>query len=42
MIVSVVFVLDSYTVSQKTSHLCLAITLTHVDGFRYFWQKCYR
>jgi len=31
-----------YTVSQKTSHLWLAITLTHVHRFWYFWQKCYR
>jgi len=21
-------------------NLWLAITLTHVNGFRYFWQKC--
>jgi len=27
---------------SKTSHLWLAITLTHVNGFWYFWQKCYR
>jgi len=25
-----------YTVSQKTSHLWFAITLTHMSGFRYF------
>jgi len=25
-----------YTVSQKTSHLCLAITLTHINGFWHF------
>jgi len=25
-----------YTVSEKTSHLWLAITLTHVNGFWYF------
>jgi len=25
-----------YTVSQKTSHLWLAITLTNVNGFWYF------
>jgi len=31
----------NYTVSQKTSHRWLAITLTHVNGFWYFWQKCY-
>jgi len=31
-----------YTVSQKMSHLCLAINLTHVNRFWYFWQKCYR
>jgi len=30
-----------YTVSQKTSHLWLAITLTHMNGFWHFWQKCY-
>jgi len=30
-----------YTVSQKMSHLWLAITLTHMNGFLYFWQKCY-
>jgi len=31
-----------YTVSQKTFHLWLAITLIHVNGFGYFLQKCYR
>ena len=32
-----------YTVSEKTFHLWLAITLTHMNGFfLYFWQKCYR
>ena len=31
-----------YTVSQKTSHLWLAITLTHMNGLDLFWQKCYR
>jgi len=25
-----------YIVSQKTSHFWLAITLTHVNGFRFF------
>jgi len=30
-----------YTVSQKTSHLWLAITSTHVNGIWYFWQKYY-
>ena len=30
-----------YTVSQKTSHLWLAITLTHMNGFWHFWQKYY-
>jgi len=30
-----------YTVSQKTSHLWLAITLTHMNGFWHFWHKCY-
>jgi len=30
------------TLSQKTSRLWLVITLTHVDGFWYFFgQKCY-
>jgi len=33
--------LSSYTVSQKTSHPWLAITLTHMNGFWYFWQNCY-
>jgi len=28
-------------VSQKTTYLWLAITLTRVNGFWYFWQKCY-
>jgi len=28
-----------YTVSQKTSHLCLAITFTHVNGFWYFFGR---
>ena len=28
-----------YTVSQKTSHLWLAITLTHVNGFWYFFAQ---
>ena len=28
-----------YTVSQKTSHLWLAITLTHMNGFRYFFGR---
>jgi len=23
----------NYTVSQKTSHLCLAVTLTHMNGW---------
>jgi len=32
----------TYTVSQKTSHLWLAIILTHMNGFWYFWQKCCR
>jgi len=27
---------EIYTVSQKTSHLWLAITLMHMNGFRYF------
>jgi len=28
---------------SKTSHLWLAITLTHLNGFWHvFWQKCYR
>ena len=27
---------------KKTSHLWLAITLTHMNGFGYFWQKCTR
>jgi len=27
---------------SKTSHLWLGITLTHMNGFWYFWQKCYR
>ena len=27
---------------KKTSHLWLALTLTHMNGFWYFWQKCYR
>jgi len=31
-----------YTVSQKTSHIWLAITLTHMNGFWHFWQKCYQ
>ena len=31
-----------YTVSQKTSHLWFAITLTYVNAFLYFWHKCYR
>ena len=32
-----------HRVSKKTSHLWLAITLMHLNGFRYFfWQKCYR
>ena len=26
---------------RKTSHLWLAITLRHMNRFRYFWQKCY-
>jgi len=26
----------TYTVSQKTSHCWLAITLTHINGFWYF------
>jgi len=30
---------DIYTVSQKTSHLWLAMTLTYVNEFWYFWQK---
>jgi len=30
-----------YSVSQKTSHLWLAITLTHVHGFWYFPTHCY-
>jgi len=30
------------TVSQKTSQLWLAITLTHMNGIWFFWQKCYR
>jgi len=30
-----------HTVSQKTSHVWFAITLTHVNAFWYFWQKCY-
>jgi len=29
-------ILGYYTVSQKTSHLWLAITLTHMNGFWYF------
>ena len=29
----------NYTVSQKTSHLWLAITLTHMDGFWYLFGK---
>jgi len=33
---------SNYTVSQKTSHLWLAITLTHMNGFSYFWKTCYR
>jgi len=28
-----------YTVSQKTSHLWLAITLTHMNGFWYFFGR---
>jgi len=28
-----------YTVSQKTSHLCFAITLTSVNGFWYFFCR---
>ena len=31
-----------YTMSQKTSHLWLAMTLKHVNRFDIFWQKCYR
>ena len=31
-----------YTVSQKLSHLWLAITLTHMNRFWYFRHKCYR
>jgi len=27
---------------KKTSHLWLAITLTHVNDFDIFLQKCYR
>jgi len=27
---------------SETSHRWLAITLTHMNGFWYFWQKCYR
>jgi len=32
---------DYYTISQKTSLLQLAITLTHVNGFWYFLAECY-
>jgi len=32
----------AYTVCQKTSQLWLAITLTRMNGFWCFWQKCYR
>jgi len=28
-------------VSQKTSHVRSAITLTYIQGFWLFWQKCY-
>jgi len=27
---------------KKTSHLWLATTLTHMNRFWYFWQKCYQ
>ena len=30
---------NNYTVSQKTSHLWLAITLTHTNGFLYFFGR---
>jgi len=33
---------NTCTPCLKTSHLWLAITLTHVNGFWHFWQKCYR
>ena len=31
--------IDNYIVSQKTSHLWLAITLTHMNGFWYFFGR---
>jgi len=46
-----VYLCTVYTVSQKTSHLWLAITLTHMNEcarkstslrYWYFWQNCYR
>ena len=33
---------NKYTVSQKTSHFWLAITLTQGADFDIFWQTCYR
>jgi len=29
----------TYTVSQKTSHLCIVITLTYVNGFLIFFAQ---
>jgi len=39
IVVYAVFMCIVYTLSQKTSHLWYAITLTHVYTFWYFWQK---